>query len=80
MEVGEASLFTGRRYVVLMHFFPLFLGRFIVVRLSDIRKEVQCPICLGQFRISILWAINDIWKSKVLFLDRTGIRKCSVVY
>ena len=33
---------------------PLNL-RFIVVKLAEVRKEVQCPICLGMyFNLSVL--------------------------
>lgn len=27
----------------------MFYCRFVLVKLSEIRKEVQCPICLGMF-------------------------------
>ncbi|KAK9267370.1 hypothetical protein L1049_009795 [Liquidambar formosana] len=33
-----------------MLFMSVFVCRFVIVRLAEIRKEVQCPICLGIIR------------------------------
>lgn len=69
MKCIKESTYLSIRFERLTLSVLLFVCRFVAVKLSDIRKEVQCPICLGiscdfllnirNIRFQIFWLAKE---------------------